>query len=70
LEESLQLLNHSLLHNQVRMGILIFCGLNPLFFIPLSVLLEDLFLLLSLVTMCVQVGVNVTLGLDLLPARF
>ena len=52
------------------MGILIFCGLNPLFFIPLSVLLEDLFLLLSLVTMCVQVGVNVTLGLDLLPARF
>lgn len=70
LKKSLQLLDHSLLHYHIRMGILKFCGLNPLSFIPLYVLLEDPFVLLSLVTMSVQVGVNVALGLNLLPARF
>lgn len=70
LEKSLQLLNHSLLHYHVRMGILKFGGLNPLSFIPLYVLLENPLVLLSLVTMSVQVGVNVALGLNLLPARF
>lgn len=70
LKKRLQLLDHSLLHYHVRMGILKFCGLNPLSFIPLYVLLEDPFVLLPLVTMSVQVGVNVALGLNLLPARF
>lgn len=70
-KKSLQLFDHSLLHYHIRVGILKFCGFDPLSFIPLKILLEDPFVLLSLVTMSVQVGVNVAaLGLNLLPARF